>query len=760
MATYFHGSSEFQAASAAAAAAATPDGTMHTLFLMNPNYVPVPYSDTPPTSSATNMFFLNPAGNALNPSSLPHAPPPSHHHHHQLLGLPLPTPTASTDDPSRPSPLQGIVSGIHYNLWAGSNNIDHQNNSTGGSSHHQVVSAAAAGSSGGAQDMASQLGLRRGGPVVSPRQGLSLSLSSQQQQVYRSSNNVETDHNIQGQISVADEMRISAGNSASSVSVVSNGMNNPGGVQSVVLGSKYLRAAQELLDEVVNVGKGIKSSDVSEGTKERIKMNKDSVAGGEGSSGGVENGAKRGPELTTAQRQELQMKKAKLVSMLDEVEQRYRQYHHQMQIVVSSFEQAAGFGAAKSYTALALQTISKQFRCLKDAIAGQIKATSKSLGEEDCLGAKVEGSRLRFVDHQLRQQRALQQLGMIQHNAWRPQRGLPERAVSVLRAWLFEHFLHPYPKDSDKHMLAKQTGLTRSQVSNWFINARVRLWKPMVEEMYLEEVKEQERNGSEEKSEPKDHSGSASSSAQESASLNKMDHQVKSQSSRPNKSINQINITSPTDQFSNSTISTSPNMRGTSLLMPPTAFNLIGSSDLIDVNAAQRSPKKPRGNILQDMHNNSHSSILSMDMDMKQGETRPEINIKFGDERMSSKDSYSLLTGTANHGDGGGGFGGYSTMGEIGRFDPEQLTPRFHGNSVSLTLGLPHCDNLSLSGNQQNFLSNQNIQLGKRLELGPSESDFCGINTQQASHSSTGYDSIELHNRKRFAAPLLPDFVA
>lgn len=28
------------------------------------------------------------------------------------------------------------------------------------------------------------------------------------------------------------------------------------------------------------------------------------------------------------------------------------------------------------------------------------------------------------------------------------------------------------------------------QVSNWFINARVRLWKPMVEEMYLEEQKD------------------------------------------------------------------------------------------------------------------------------------------------------------------------------------------------------------------------------------------------------------------------------
>lgn len=129
------------------------------------------------------------------------------------------------------------------------------------------------------------------------------------------------------------------------------------------------------------------------------------------------------------------------------MEQRYRQYHHQMQIVISWFEQAAGIGSARTYTALALQTISKQFRCLKDAILGQIRAASKSLGEEEIsLGGKIEGSssRLKFVDNQLRQQRALQQLGMIQHNAWRPQRGLPERSVSVLRAWLFEHFLHPY----------------------------------------------------------------------------------------------------------------------------------------------------------------------------------------------------------------------------------------------------------------------------------------------------------------------------
>ncbi|KAE8728981.1 BEL1-like homeodomain protein 6 [Hibiscus syriacus] len=191
-------------------------------------------------------------------------------------------------------------------------------------------------------------------------------------------------------------------------------------------------------------------------------------------------------QLSHTERQELQNKLTKLLSMLDEVDRRYKQYYHQMQIVVSSFDVIAGCGASKPYTALALQTISRHFRCLQDAINGQIRATRESLGEQDnSENSKGVGiTRLRFVDQQLRQQRTLQQLGMMQQHAWRPQRGLPESSISILRAWLFEHFLNPYPKDADKILLARQTD---SQVANWFINARVRLWKPMVEEMYKEE---------------------------------------------------------------------------------------------------------------------------------------------------------------------------------------------------------------------------------------------------------------------------------
>ncbi|KAL9691568.1 hypothetical protein QQ045_011992 [Rhodiola kirilowii] len=266
--------------------------------------------------------------------------------------------------------------------------------------------------------------------------------------------------------------------------------------------SRYLKVAQELLDEVVNVKKALKQPDLEKNRDKHDHKGKGSKDDDEGlkeisagePSDAQESSGKNVNELSPAERNDFQNKLTKLLSMLDEVDRRYKQYYHQMQIVVSSFDTVAGNGASKPYTALALQTISRHFRCLRDAITNQIQATRESLGDQDVVGSSkgVGISRLRFVDQQLRQQRALQQLGMMQQHTWRPQRGLPESSVSVLRAWLFEHFLHPYPKDSDKIMLARQTGLTRSQVSNWFINARVRLWKPMVEEMYKEEAGEAE----------------------------------------------------------------------------------------------------------------------------------------------------------------------------------------------------------------------------------------------------------------------------
>ncbi|KAL2989986.1 hypothetical protein AAZX31_11G171200 [Glycine max] len=170
-----------------------------------------------------------------------------------------------------------------------------------------------------------------------------------------------------------------------------------------------------------------------------------------------------------------------------------------MQMVVQSFESVAGLSLATPYVSLALKSVSKHFRCLKNAISDQLKLTCEVLGEDFSIPTTSTGSkfdnnmaRLRCMDQSFQKNKSgganINFLEPQQH-VWRPQRGLPERSVAILKAWLFEHFLHPYPTDTDKHMLATQTGLSRNQVSNWFINARVRVWKPMVEEIHMLETK-------------------------------------------------------------------------------------------------------------------------------------------------------------------------------------------------------------------------------------------------------------------------------
>ncbi|KAK1274227.1 hypothetical protein QJS04_geneDACA017353 [Acorus gramineus] len=244
--------------------------------------------------------------------------------------------------------------------------------------------------------------------------------------------------------------------------------------------SKYLVPVQELLNEFCSLGSNREGGVKNKTTKTQQSEDGDSS---------------RNQSLYSLDLLELQKRKARLLSMLEEVDRRYRHYCEQMRALVSSFEAMAGEGTAKVYSKLASKAMSRHFRCLRDGVVGQIQATKKAMGEKDAVvpgTTKGETPRLRVLDQCIRQQKAFQHGGMMEGHPWRPQRGLPERSVSILRAWLFEHFLHPYPSDVDKHLLARQTGLSKSQVSNWFINARVRLWKPMVEEMYMEETKEKD----------------------------------------------------------------------------------------------------------------------------------------------------------------------------------------------------------------------------------------------------------------------------
>ncbi|KAI4354577.1 hypothetical protein L6164_003427 [Bauhinia variegata] len=255
------------------------------------------------------------------------------------------------------------------------------------------------------------------------------------------------------------------------------------GYASILKGSRFLKPAQQLLEELCDIGvRGIQAEMIApdaslmEPPPESLSQSgiaDDMLASGDGGEG--------------------KRKKSRLLTMLDEIYRRYRQYYQQMHAVVTSFEYVAGLGNAAPYASLAIKTMSKHFRCLKNAITDQLQLNNKA--PLHLINRKDEPPRFANNDRAPSSQRTLHNSGFLEHQpVWRPQRGLPERAVTVLRAWLFEHFLHPYPTDTDKLMLAKQTGLSRGQVSNWFINARVRLWKPMVEEIHMLETRQAQKS--------------------------------------------------------------------------------------------------------------------------------------------------------------------------------------------------------------------------------------------------------------------------
>ncbi|XP_010940614.1 uncharacterized protein [Elaeis guineensis] len=290
------------------------------------------------------------------------------------------------------------------------------------------------------------------------------------------------------------------------------------GYSTILKSSKFLKPAQQLLDEFCSAVTGPKllehrdeggrscqvasadRGDAVVGEKENSGRRGHPAVSSSSPNDSMEGGGEGGVsgEASQSHHPEIQQKKAKLLYMLEEVCRRYKQYHQQVQMVVSAFESVAGLSSATPYASLALKTVSKNFRCMRNAISDQLRRISKGLGEEfmsspsSSRGETITTPKFKHINQSFPEQKAGENsLGFMGQNqpVWRPQRGLPERAVAVLRAWLFDHFLHPYPTDTDKHMLATQTGLSRNQVSNWFINARVRLWKPMVEEIHMLETK-------------------------------------------------------------------------------------------------------------------------------------------------------------------------------------------------------------------------------------------------------------------------------
>ena len=51
----------------------------------------------------------------------------------------------------------------------------------------------------------------------------------------------------------------------------------------------------------------------------------------------------------------------------------------------------------------------------------------------------------------------------------------------TLKDWFFANFDHPYPSKKVKRALSDETGLSKAQISNWFMNVRKRILTPTKE---------------------------------------------------------------------------------------------------------------------------------------------------------------------------------------------------------------------------------------------------------------------------------------
>lgn len=265
MAAYFHGNPpEISAGS---------DGGLQTLILMNPTTY-VQYTQQDDDSNNNNNTNTNTNNNSFVFLDS-HAPPPNASQ--QFVGIPLSGhEAASITAADNISVLHGYPPRVQYSLY---NN--HQVDPTHGQAACETPRA---------------------------QQGLSLTLSSQQQQ--------------QQQQHQHQPLHVGFGSGPGSTgSGVTNGIAN-------LVSSKYLKAAQELLDEVVNADSNdintksqlFSSKKGSGGNDKAVGESSGGGGGREGSGGGGgETAGKRTAELGTAERQEIQMKKAKLSSMLHEV---------------------------------------------------------------------------------------------------------------------------------------------------------------------------------------------------------------------------------------------------------------------------------------------------------------------------------------------------------------------------------------------------------------------------------------------------------
>ncbi|TKA25320.1 hypothetical protein B0A50_06224 [Salinomyces thailandicus] len=60
------------------------------------------------------------------------------------------------------------------------------------------------------------------------------------------------------------------------------------------------------------------------------------------------------------------------------------------------------------------------------------------------------------------------------HGKARKRSNLPKQSTEIMKTWFDQNITNPYPSEEQKALFSKVTGISMTQVSNWFINHRRR----------------------------------------------------------------------------------------------------------------------------------------------------------------------------------------------------------------------------------------------------------------------------------------------
>ncbi|KAK3676982.1 homeodomain super [Recurvomyces mirabilis] len=56
----------------------------------------------------------------------------------------------------------------------------------------------------------------------------------------------------------------------------------------------------------------------------------------------------------------------------------------------------------------------------------------------------------------------------------RKRSNLPKQSTEIMKTWFDQNITNPYPSEEQKALFSRATGISMTQVSNWFINHRRR----------------------------------------------------------------------------------------------------------------------------------------------------------------------------------------------------------------------------------------------------------------------------------------------